>query len=64
VLALLSMIYSLFVIMVVKKENQYYSLKEAWLPMVAGFTVAMLQISLIDILRFALTRTWGAFPIG
>jgi uncharacterized membrane protein len=64
VLSLLTMIYSLFVIMVIKKENQYHSLKEAWLPLVTGFTVAMLQIALIDILRFALTGTWGAFPIG
>jgi uncharacterized membrane protein len=64
VLSLLSMIYSLFAIMLIKKENQYRSLKEVWLPLVAGFTVAMLQISLIDILRFAITGTWGAFPIG
>jgi uncharacterized membrane protein len=64
VLSLLSMIYSLFAIMLVKKENHYHSLKEVWLPLVAGFTVAMLQITLIDILRFSFTGTWGAFPIG
>jgi uncharacterized membrane protein len=63
VILLLSMVYGLFAIMVAKKDNQYLTLKAAWLPLMAGFTVAILQIVTIDILRYALTGTWGAFPL-
>lgn len=64
VLVLLTMIYSLFVIMFVKRENHYSSLLGGWLTLLAGFTIALLQVAIIDVVRFALTGTWGAFPIG
>lgn len=64
VLLLLSMVYGLFAVMAVRKENTYQRLSQAWLPLTAGFTIAMLQIVLFDILRYALTGTWGGFPLG
>jgi uncharacterized membrane protein len=61
---LLSMVYSLFAMMVLRKDNTYQRLSQAWLPLTAGFTIAMLQIVIFDILRYALTGTWGGFPLG
>ena len=61
---LLTIVYGLFAIMAIRRENTYDALKQAWLPLTAGFTIAMLQIVLFDILRFAITGTWGGFPLG
>jgi len=61
---LLTMVYGLFAVMAVRKENAYQHLSLAWLPLTAGFTIAMLQIVIFDVLRFALTGTWGGFPLG
>jgi hypothetical protein len=32
--------------------------------MLAGLTIAMIQTAAVDALRFWLTGTWGAFPLG
>jgi len=61
---LLSMIYGLFAVMALRKDNTYKYINKVWLPLTAGFTIAMLQIVIFDILRFALTGTWGGFPLG
>jgi uncharacterized membrane protein len=61
---LLSMIYGLFAVMALRKDNAYVVIKKAWLPLTAGFTIAMLQIVIFDLLRFTLTGTWGGFPLG
>ena len=61
---LLTIVYGLFAIMAIRRENTYDRLKQAWLPLTAGFTIAMLQIVIFDMLRFAITGTWGGFPLG
>jgi len=61
---LLSMIYGLFAVMALRKDNTYIHIREAWLPLTTGFTIAMLQIVIFDILRYTLTGTWGGFPLG
>jgi uncharacterized membrane protein len=61
---LLTIVYGLFAVMATRKDNSYERLSQAWLPMTAGFTIAMLQIVLFDVLRYALTGTWGGFPLG
>jgi len=61
---LLTMVYGLFAVMATRKDNTYGRLPQAWLPLTAGFTIAMLQIVIFDILRFAITGTWGGFPLG
>lgn len=60
---LLTMVYSLVWITIMGQDNQFTSLRQLWLPLVAGFTLALLQIAAIDALRYFLTGTWGAFPI-
>jgi hypothetical protein len=64
VLVLLAMVYSMVWIMLMRQDNTFLRFKQLWLPIVAGLTIAMIQISAIDALRFWLTKTWGPFPLG
>ena len=45
-------------------ENAFDSLTQMWMPFLAGATLALLMITVIDLLRFKLTGTWGGFPLG
>jgi uncharacterized membrane protein len=64
VLALLIMVFSLVWLLVMRQENEFSSLKELWMPFLAGTTLTFLMITAIDLLRFKLTGTWGGFPLG
>ena len=64
VLALLIMVFSLMWLLLMRQENAFNSLKEMWMPFLAGTTLAFLMITVIDLLRFKLTGTWGGFPLG
>jgi len=64
VLLLLTQVYGILWAMIMRQENRYGNLYEAWLPILAGLTIALLQITIIDLFRFWLTRTWGGFPLG
>jgi uncharacterized membrane protein len=62
VLLLLSMVFSIVWIMVMKQDNAFDHLHQLWLPAVAGLTLAFLLILSIDLFRYNLTHTWGGFP--
>lgn len=64
VLALLSMIFAMLWVMLMRQENTYENLRQAWLPLLAGFTIAMLMILGIDLLRLTVTGTWSGFPFS
>ncbi len=64
VLVLLIMVYCMVWIMLMKQDNTFNHIRQLWLPMVAGVTIAMIQISAIDALRLWFTGTWGGFPLG
>jgi uncharacterized membrane protein len=64
VLALLIMVFGMVWILVMRQENMFSSLKEMWMPFLAGTTLAFLMITAIDLLRLKLTGTWGGFPLG
>ena len=64
VLALLSMVFSVVWIIIMRQDNTFEKLKQLWLPAIAGLTLAFLMISVIDLLRLQLTGTWGGFPLG
>jgi len=64
VLALLVIVFSMVWILIMRQENDFVSLQQMWLPFLAGITLAFLMIGAIDLLRFQLTGTWGAFPLG
>ncbi len=62
VLALLSMVFSIVWIMVMRQDNLFEHIRQLWLPALAGLTLAFVLILSIDLLRFSLTHTWGGFP--
>ncbi|MHB1481338.1 MAG: DUF2085 domain-containing protein [Bellilinea sp.] len=60
---ILGICYALVWVMIFHKENTYAGLKQAWVPLLAGFTTAMLQIGLVDLLRYHFTGTWAGFQL-
>ena len=64
VLVLLTIVYSLFWLIILRKENSYEWFSQMTLPLVGGFGVGLLQIVLFDLARFALTGTWDGFHLG
>ena len=61
VLLILGVCYALILILLFKKENTFNSWRSLWVPLLAGFTVAILQTYLVDIVRYTFTGTWGGF---
>jgi uncharacterized membrane protein len=61
---LLSMVDSMVWVMIMGQDNKFTKLRQLWLPLLAGLTIAMIQTAAVDALRFWLTGTWGAFPLG
>ncbi len=59
----LTLCYSLLWVILFHKENSYRRLRDAWAPLVAGFALALIQIGLVDWLRFWLTGTWAGFQL-
>jgi hypothetical protein len=47
-----------------RQDNQATSLKQLAFPLLVGVTLALLQIIVFDVVRFALTGTWQGFHIG
>lgn len=64
VLILLTMTYTMVLLLVFHFENRYNYLSEMVLPLSGGFGISILQILLIDIVRYILTGTWGGFHFG
>lgn len=64
ILVLLSMIYSVFWLFFLKKENLFEHYSQLMLPLMIGFGTALMQIAIMDLVRFALTGTWEGFIIG
>jgi len=61
---LLTMVYGMVWVLIMGQDNQFTKLKQLWLALLAGLTIAMIQTAAIDALRFWLTGTWGAFALG
>ena len=64
VLVLLTMVYAMGWLMVLKKENRFERNYELLLPLIAGFAVSLIQIGALDLLRYLLTGTWDGFHLG
>ncbi|MGC8856346.1 MAG: DUF2085 domain-containing protein [Anaerolineae bacterium] len=62
VLALLSMVFSMVWIIIMRQENTFDQAGQLWLPALAGLTLALVLILSIDLLRLTLTGTWSGFP--
>ena len=64
VITLLSLIFSVVWVMIMKTELSFNTLKEMWIALSAGLTLALIMLLVIDLLRLRMTGTWGAFPLG
>lgn len=64
VFSLLLIVFSMVWVLMMRLENAFDSLPQMWMPFLAGMTLALLMITVIDLLRFNLTGTWGGFPLG
>ncbi len=64
VLMLLTMVYSMVWVMIFRKEGRFENLRQIFFPLLAGFAVALMQILILDMVRYWLTGTWGGFPLG
>ncbi len=64
VLTLLTLIFSTVWMMIMREENSFTFLRQMWIALSAGLTLALIMLIVIDILRFRMTGTWGAFPLG
>jgi len=62
VLALLTMVFSIAWVMIMRQENAFEHHRQLWIPAGAGLTLALILILGIDFLRLTLTHTWGGFP--
>lgn len=61
IVLLLSMIYSLIWIIIFKKENTFERYSDGLSFFLAGLATAIIQIGLLDLLRYNLTGTWQGF---
>ncbi len=61
---ILTMVYTLIWLMITRKENKYTTFRELTVPLIAGFGLALLQVSFFNLVRFFLTGTWAGFSFG
>jgi hypothetical protein len=62
VLSLLTAVNSALVLMILRRENTVDNWREAILPLMAGFTLSMIQVGLIDLVRYTVTGTLSGIP--
>jgi hypothetical protein len=55
-------VFAILWIMIMRQDNVFEHLRQLWLPLLSGFTLAMLMILSIDLLRLHFTGTWSGFP--
>ena len=63
VIIMLTMIYSMALLILFRKENYISHYHDLVLPLSGGFIMAMIQIILLDLGRFLLTGTWDGFHL-
>jgi uncharacterized membrane protein len=64
VLVLLTMVYTMVWAMIFHYENRAIRLRQLFLPLAGGFGLALLQIAVLDALRYFFTGTWDGFHFG
>jgi len=64
VLVILTMIYTMLLLITFKYENRFTSLNQLLFPFVGGFGLAILQIIILDVLRYSVTGAWDGFHFG
>lgn len=62
VLVLLTSVNSMLVVMLVRRENAVNSWREAAVPLLVGFTLSLMLIAAIDVVRYVITGTISGIP--
>jgi uncharacterized membrane protein len=63
VLAILVALNTTILLVVVRRENLAASWRSAAMPLLAGLVVALIQVGLVDAVRYAIFGTWGGLPL-
>jgi uncharacterized membrane protein len=63
VVFLLSMVYSLVITMIFHIQNRITRYAQLIFPFTAGFFLALLQIAILNAIRYLLTGTWDGFQL-
>jgi hypothetical protein len=64
VMILLTLVYTMVWVMIFRLENKAQRVEHLLVPLAGGFGLALIQIALLDLLRYALTGTWDGFHLG
>jgi uncharacterized membrane protein len=64
VLVLLTIVYTMVVVMLFKVENRYENAVKMVYPIIAGFMIALIQISILDFVRYMVAGSWNGFHFG
>jgi uncharacterized membrane protein len=64
VIGILTTIYMIVVLLLIKRENVYNNFISTWPALMAGFALALLHIGVFNLVRFILTGTWDGFVFG
>jgi uncharacterized membrane protein len=64
VLALIVALNTTVLLLVARRENRVVGWTGAIVPLLAGFTLAMIEIGAVDLIRFSIFHTWSGFGIA
>jgi hypothetical protein len=64
VLLLLTLVYTMVLVMLFRLENRYRAFWPMWALFVGGFGMALLQVGVLDLVRYLFTGTWDGFHFG
>lgn len=63
VVTFLTLVYTMVLLMVLRRENRAGSWQDLWMPMAGGAMLAIGQVALLDLVRHLLTGTWAGFAL-
>jgi len=64
VMLLLTLVYTMVILLLFKLENRFDNFTHMIYPMIAGFTIALIQISILDLIRYTITGSWAGLHFG
>ncbi len=64
VLLLLSLVYTMVWLLVLRQENRFGHWIQLFIPLTGGFAFGLLQIAAFDFVRYLFTGTWDGFHLG
>jgi len=63
VVVLLTLVYTMVFLMIFKVENRYNHFSQMIFAVIGGLTLALIQIGILDLMRYIFTGTWDGFHL-